>query len=67
LDYAKTVKDSDLTLGDIWTKDFEDNAARGEYQNDELHYDLGGRFIFDNLQENQVADIKANSWIIHIS
>jgi hypothetical protein len=49
LDYAKTVKDSDLTLGDVWTKDFENNAARGECQNDELgiiyEYDLGGTII----------------------
>lgn len=53
MDYAKAVKDSDLTLGEIWTKDFQNNASLGESPNDELgiiyEYDLG------------------DSWTVHIS
>ncbi|KAG2145844.1 hypothetical protein DEU56DRAFT_788438 [Suillus clintonianus] len=52
-EYAKSVKDSHLKLGEIWTVDFEKNASRGESPNDEIgiiyEYDLG------------------DSWTVHIS
>ncbi|KAG2094297.1 hypothetical protein BD769DRAFT_1519286 [Suillus cothurnatus] len=51
--YAKAIKDSHLKLGEIWTKDFRNNASLGESPNDEIgiiyEYDLG------------------DSWTVHIS
>ncbi|KAG2358340.1 hypothetical protein BDR07DRAFT_1463083 [Suillus spraguei] len=52
-DYAKAIKDSKLKLGEIWTRDFTNNASLGESPNDEIgiiyEYDFG------------------DTWTVHIS
>lgn len=51
--YAKSIKDYKLKLGEIWTKDYKNNASLGESPNDDIgiiyEYDLG------------------DSWTVHIS
>jgi hypothetical protein len=68
-DYAKSIKDYKLKLGEIWTKDFMNNASLGESPNDEIgiiyEYDFGGRIVFTIA--SQSADIEADSWTVHIS
>ncbi|KAG1749204.1 hypothetical protein EDB19DRAFT_178079 [Suillus lakei] len=52
-DYAKSIKDSHLKLGEIWTTDFANNASLGESPNGDIgiiyEYDFG------------------DSWTVHIS
>lgn len=67
--YAKSIKDYKLKLGEIWTKDYKNNASLGESPNDDIgiiyEYDFGGRIVVRIVSKS--ANIDTDSWTVHIS